>query len=67
VRLARRRAGSACRRRAARPAGIWGGTTETERDAALESLTARARTDDVLDCLLGSPPAHAGPQKRGAA
>jgi hypothetical protein len=38
--------------------GIWGGTTEAERDAALEDLTARTRTDDVLDRLLGVPAAR---------
>jgi hypothetical protein len=36
-------------------AGIWGGTTEPERDAARAVLNAGGRTDDVLDRLLALP------------
>jgi transcription factor WhiB len=50
-----------------REVGIWGGTTETERDAALDDLGAGARTDDVLGCLLGVPASQVRPRKRGAA
>jgi hypothetical protein len=36
--------------------GVWGGTTEPERDDATVELTsAAARTDDVLDRLLALP------------
>jgi hypothetical protein len=36
-------------------AGIWGGTTETERETARMELNCGARTDDVLDRLLALP------------
>lgn len=44
--------------------GIWGGTLDTERDAARALLNAGARTDDVLDQLLSLP---AAPADRGVA
>jgi hypothetical protein len=50
--------------------GVWGGTTETERnDATVELSTTASRTDDVLDRLLALPittPVHTG-HTRGAA
>jgi hypothetical protein len=50
--------------------GVWGGTTETERNqATVELSTTTSRTDDVLDRLLAlptaTPPATA--PTRGAA
>ena len=45
-------------------AGIWGGTTELERDAARALLNAGGRTDEVLDWLLAIP---VMPGSRGAA
>jgi hypothetical protein len=45
-------------------AGIWGGTTEPERDAARALLNAGGRTDEVLDQLLAIP---VMPGSRGAA
>jgi len=47
--------------------GIWGGTTDAERDAALDELSPKARTDDVLGRLLGWPASQVRPKKRGAA
>jgi hypothetical protein len=35
--------------------GIWGGTTEAQRDAALAELHAGALVDPVLDRLLATP------------
>ena len=37
--------------------GIWGGTTERERDTAADALNAGARVDAVLDRLLTAPQA----------
>jgi hypothetical protein len=45
-------------------AGIWGGTTEQEREAARAVLNAGGRTDDVLGQLLALP---AEPSRRGVA
>jgi hypothetical protein len=35
--------------------GLWGGTTEAQRDAALGELNAGALVDPVLDRLLAAP------------
>jgi hypothetical protein len=35
--------------------GLWGGTTEAQRDAALGELNAGALVDPVLDQLLAAP------------
>jgi transcription factor WhiB len=50
-------------------AGVWGGTTEAERnDAAIELSSTGSRTDDVLDRLLALPVATpAAAPERGAA
>jgi hypothetical protein len=44
--------------------GLWGGTTETQRDAALGELNAGAQVDPVLDRLLAAPVPNA---RKGAA
>jgi hypothetical protein len=36
-------------------AGVWGGTTEDQRDAALDDLNAGDPVDSVLDRLLAVP------------
>jgi len=36
-------------------AGVWGGTTEDERDDALDDLNVGAHVDAVLDRLLTAP------------
>jgi hypothetical protein len=36
--------------------GLWGGATETQRDAALGDLNAGAQVDPVLDRLLAALP-----------
>jgi hypothetical protein len=35
--------------------GLWGGTTEAQRDTALDDLNADAQVDPVLDRLLAAP------------
>jgi len=48
--------------------GIWGGTTEAERDAALDELLGPGtRTDEVLGPLLDVPASQVRPRRRGAA
>jgi len=49
-------------------AGVWGGTTEDERDNALDDLNAGAGVDPVLDRLLAVPvDTTADTTQRGAA
>lgn len=47
-------------------AGIWGGTTETERDTARAMLNCGAHTDDVLDQLLALPASPANVAERAS-